>query len=267
MPPTLPCMTTKHEHPHPGPVRIPRPRSVAEGKVAMALGGRTTACDWLPVGLSDELDALRVEQLRLRDKAADLAAERDELIRTYRVEDGEYERALRDAARRGVEAPEDKRTGPGIRAAGLEALEDNLWATLGALAEVAEEVVRTVRSQEEDLLAGAREAFAAAQMKRLEAERLVTEAKAEEWRAGQFGRWVQSVADAGPMSRQPFPKPGPAPPVMLDHVVEAGLHRHWSRPTPAEPTRGAATPETDGMVTITADGEVLTDEPETGNAA
>ena len=143
MPPTIHVMTTtKHAHEHPGPVRIPRPRTILEGRAAMALGGRTTAVDWLPTGVSDELDKLRQEQLRLRDRAADLSAERDDLTRTFKREDAEYEKALRDAARRGVEAPKDTRTGPGLRSAGLEALEDNLWATLGALAEVAEEVVR-----------------------------------------------------------------------------------------------------------------------------
>ena len=101
-------------------------------------------------------------------------------------------------------------------------------------------------------------------MKRLEAERLVTEAKAEEWRAGQFGRWVQGVADGQLMSRQPHPKPGPAPPVMYPDVVEAGLHRHWSRPVPAEPTSSSAA--THDMVVIGADGKPLTDEPE-GDAA
>jgi hypothetical protein len=99
------------------------------------------------------------------------------------------------------------------------------------LAEVADEAVALIRERQDECLGDLRLRLDGAQEKRREAERLVAAAKREEWLVTRLGKWVTTVADDGPMGRQPTPPADVDPPANLSpHVVRAALSRPWHKP-------------------------------------
>lgn len=227
-------MTTKAQD---GPLLIPlRPGGRVEIRVALTerLKGHTTSANWLPAGLSPELDTLRVEFGRLRSRAAlDLQA-LDDLIAEHHAEDRKHQKALEHALRdpRAAEA-EDRRTSPEERDRQRDDLHERVDADVLVMAEVADRIIATIREQEPAILASLKIRLAQAQEKRREAERLMYEARQLEWMLHRQGQWTMNTSDDGPFGRQPAPTPEP-PPAMFDAgLLETSLDRPWHRPVPS----------------------------------
>ena len=192
------------------------------------LRGHSTAANWLPDGLWPELDQLRAEQLRVREQVVTELTAREALQARFRAEDKQHEERLRQAHREGrPDSVEDRRTAVEQRQAERKAIEENLWAGVIVLAEVAEQVIELVREREDDWLAGLRVQLEPAREKRREAERLFAEAKAEEWQLHQLGQWLQITSEDGPLGRQPAPLP--SPPQFSADVLRSSLEVPWHR--------------------------------------
>jgi hypothetical protein len=86
-----------------------------------------------------------------------------------------------------------------------------LSAAVVVLAEVADAVIELVREREDDWLADLRGRLEPAREKRREAQRLLDEAKAEEWGIHRLGMWVQVTSQDGAFGRQPSPTIEPPP--------------------------------------------------------
>ena len=99
----------------------------------------------------------------------------------------------------------DGRTPGEQRQAERAAIEERLWAGVIVLAEVTDAVIELVREREDDWLADLRVRLEPAREKRREAERLLAEAKAEEWRIHRLGQWLQITSEDGAFGRQPAP--------------------------------------------------------------
>jgi hypothetical protein len=229
--------TSNHE---PGPLQIPLP-SDTKTRVAMAehLRGYTTSERWLPEGLWPELDELRAEQLRLRDQvAADLDALHD-LLTKFRLEDREHQERLLQAHRDGrPTSAEDRRTPAGHRAAARTTIEERLWAGALVFAEHAEHVIDSVREHEDEWLVDLRSQLTGAEEKRREAERLLAEARAEEFHVQRLGQWVQATADDEAFGRQPAPTVQPVPRRFSPDALKGSLERPRHK---AKPWNGAKT--------------------------
>jgi hypothetical protein len=114
------------------------------------LGGHTTAANWLPPGLWEELDALRAEHLRIRQSVATELANLEELDQRFRDENERHAEALREAHRSGGgNGVEDRRMPPGQRARARAAVEERLWAGIVVFGEVADSIVQLVRDKED----------------------------------------------------------------------------------------------------------------------
>lgn len=97
------------------------------------------------------------------------------------------------------------------------------------LAEVVDAVVDLYRQREDDWLADLRARLEPAREKRREAERLLEEAKTEEWQLHQLGQHVQMTADDGPLGRQPVPTPSLPPAQFSVEVATSMLERPWHK--------------------------------------
>jgi hypothetical protein len=214
-----------------GTLKVPLPPDPkARTVMTEQLRGYTTSDRWLPEGMWPALDELRTEQLRLRAQvAADLSALND-LATRFRVEDLEHQERLRQAYRGGIPgAVEDTRTPSDQRAAGRAAAEEHVWAGAHVLAEHAERIIASVRDHEDDWLADLRSRLGVAVEKRREAERLLAEARAEEFRVHRMGQWVQATADDEAFGRQPAPAVEPVPRSLSPDALKDSLERPWHR--------------------------------------
>ena len=100
------------------------------------------------------------------------------------------------------------------------------------MAEVADEIINTLREQEPDILGELRVRLGAAEEKRREAERLIAEAK---WRGvdiHRLGQWLMTTSDHGPLGRQPAPRPEPMPAQFDRGLLATSLERPWHRQIP-----------------------------------
>jgi len=211
--------------------------ALARKHLVERLRGHTTSAHWLPEGLAPELDELRAEQLRLRSQ---IAAERDALralTARFTQEDAEFAQALREAYRSGTadspaKPPDDRRTPAEQRAAESGAATERLWAAAEVLADCGDTVIETVREHETEWLGDLRSQLTGVQEKRREAERLLAEARAEEFRAHRLGAWIQATADDLAMGRQPAPTVVPMPErfVLPQETLERPWHkvREWA---------------------------------------
>jgi hypothetical protein len=212
-----------------GPLKLPPPADADAHTAVRQLRGHTTAPGWLPAGLSPELDELRDEMARVRGRAQTDLDELEALRRKYRTEDRDHEAALKQAARAGSTA-EDRRTPEGARLAAVDPIDERLWATVEVMGEVADKVVATLREQEPDLLADLRVQLRTAEDKKREAERLLREAKTDEWRVHRLGQWVLNSSEDGPFGRQPAPTPEPPPACFNREMLRDSLTRPWHKP-------------------------------------
>jgi hypothetical protein len=223
------------DHQQPGPLVLPLspPSPDAARAVREKLRGHSTAANWLPEGLWRELDQLRAEQLRVRDQVAAELDGLEDLGARFREEDKQHDRELRQAQRDGSpEAVEDRRTPPEERQAERAAIEERLWAGVMVIGEIADAVIELVREREDDWLAELRMRLEPAREKRREAERLLAEAKAEEWRIHELGQWLQITSEDGAFGRQPAPDFEPPPERFSADMMQASLEVPWHRERP-----------------------------------
>jgi hypothetical protein len=215
-----------------GPLTFPpAPASVRWGQLADRLRGHTTSVDWLPEGLWPELDSLRVEHQRLRGQ---VAAELDGLAaldsKNLR-EDAQHADALRQAHREGTpNSVKDERTPTEERAAARAAIEERLWAGVQVLAEHADRIIEAFREHEDEWLGDLRSRRAAAEEKRHQAEQLLEQARAEEFRVHRLGQWLQAQSDDDPLyGRQPAPALTDVPEHVAAEAYRDALERPWHK--------------------------------------
>ncbi len=193
-------------------------------------GSHSTSDLWLPEGLWPELDELRSEHLRVRSQVAAELTALEALDQRFREEDKQHEHKLCQAHRDGDPASvEDRRTPSEQREGEREAIEERLWAGVIVFAEIVDQVVALSREREDSWLADLRSQLGPAREKRAEAQRLLEEAKAEEWALHRRGQWVQITADDGPLGRQPAPTPEPPPKQFSAEVASSMLERPWHK--------------------------------------
>jgi hypothetical protein len=214
-----------------GPLKFPRqPEHTRHRRALERLRGHTTA-DWIPVALSDELDELRGEMLKLRARAQESIDAITALDRQWRTEDRAQNLRLKHAARTGTEA-EDKRTDEGERLAAEDSHVERMWATVEVMAEIADKVVATVRDQEPSILADLRGQLTAREEAVRELERRLREAREQEWQTHKLGQWVMGTAEDKSFGRQPAPTPEPMPANFNSALLKISLERPWFKPLP-----------------------------------
>lgn len=233
-------MTNSVENQQAGPLKFPPPPDTkTRVAVNQQLQGHTTSAQWLPEGLWPELDELRGEQLRMRAQVAVELDALEALDRKHRLEDREHQQRLRQAHRDGdPSSAEDPRTPAGQRAAERAAIEERVSAGLHVFAEHAERVIDCVREHEDEWLADLRSQLTVAEGQRREAERLVAEAKADEFHVQRLGMWVQVTADDEALGRQPAPTRQPVPHQFSREAVKHAVERPWHK---LRPWNGAKT--------------------------
>ena len=130
---------------------FPRPPDPATHKTFQRIAGHATSAQWLPEGLSRELDELRAEQLERRaGLAADLAAV-SALAEGFVKEDRDRQTELRQAARDGGAPPPDGRTRAEERISQRTQIEERIWAGVHVYAELVDRVIDTIRTTEDEL--------------------------------------------------------------------------------------------------------------------
>jgi hypothetical protein len=205
-------------------------RAVDAGRALVEkLRGHAVDPGWLPTSglLGEALGGERAEHLRQLEGLQAAADAYRDAEATFLREDREHAAALRSYVREGGDPPADERTRLADREARLAALREDLEARVVVLAAHVERVVGLLRDREHDLLADLRAQLEPARAKRREAERLLAEAKGEEWHLAQLGRWVQQTSQDGPLGRQPAPIPSPPPAQFSEAMVRAALERPW----------------------------------------
>lgn len=102
-------------------------------------------------------------------------------------------------------------------------------------AELDDRALETVREHEAEWLGDLHSRLGPAREKRHQAELLLAEAKADEYRVYKLGQWLQITADDQPSGRQPAPVVGPVPEhVSVDVLADSRRVRGTRR------SRGAA---------------------------
>ncbi|MBN1529437.1 MAG: hypothetical protein JW895_10280 [Thermoleophilaceae bacterium] len=206
------------------------PRTKENARALRRLRGHSTAPNWIPAGLSGELDALRGEHLRLLGQVAAELAALDATSARFRREDQDHARALREAQRDGVpDSVEDTRTSTADRRSVLVAITERYWAAVAVLADLVDAVVSLYRQREDEWLADLRAQLGPIEEERREAQRVLDEARAKEWLIHRLGQHVQITSEAGPHGFQPAPAPEPPPPQFSAEVFESMLRRPWHR--------------------------------------
>jgi hypothetical protein len=102
-----------------------------------------------------------------------------------------------------------------------------LWSGVVVLGEVADQVIEVVRTYEDSWFTDLRCQLEPAREKRREAERLLEEAKSEEWLLHKMGQWIQLTSDDSAFRRQPHPSPSPPPAQFSTEVAASVLERPW----------------------------------------
>ncbi len=223
------------DHQQQGPLVLPLspPSADAARAVREQLRGHSTSANWLPEGLWPELDELRAEQLRVRNQIAAELAALDAVNTRFRDEDRQHERQLRQAQRDGTPWVGQGRPHPArATASGTRRSEERLWAGVMVFGEVADAVIELVREREDEWLADLRGRLEPAQEKRREAERLLAEAKADEWQLHQLGQWVQITSEDGAFGRQPAPAASEPPALFSAELLRSSLEVPWHRDRP-----------------------------------
>jgi hypothetical protein len=218
----------------PGPLPLPlSPSSPEAARAISQLQGHSTSALWLPQGLWPELDEIRAEHLRVREQVAAEQTALKAIDARFREEDRQHHLRLRQAHRQGRPGSvEDRRTPSEERRAERAQIEERLEAGIMVFAEVTTAVITLVRGREGDWLADLRRRLEPAQEKRREAERLLAEAKMEEWQLHQLGQWVQRTAEDGPLGRQPAPVSSAPPAQFSEEKLRSSLEVPWHRDRP-----------------------------------
>jgi hypothetical protein len=218
-----------------GPIRfLPAPSDVATRRLlAEKLRGHASAANWLPEGLTSELDRLRAAHLETRDRviaAGDAVAALEE---RHRAEDTDYEKALRQAHRDPQAPPvEDRRTPPEQREAEHVKARESYWAAVWVLGERVDAIHSYFRDHEADeLLAELRDRRTPLEEYQREARRVLREADVALWGLAQLGQWIQRVSDGVP---QPAPVPSTPPPMFNEQMLDRALERPWHKRHPEE---------------------------------
>ena len=99
------------------------------------------------------------------------------------------------------------------------------------LSEVVDSVTELVRDREDPWLADLRARLLPAQEKRREAERLLAEAKADEWQLHRLGQWVQITSEDGAFGR-PAPNASEPPAQFSADLLRSSLEVPWNRDRP-----------------------------------
>lgn len=213
----------------PGPLRWPvQPRERDASRALRRLGGHRTSQAWLPAGLDPKLDEARDEHLRLRGIVAAAIGEHGELRKRFAAEDEARDEGLRDAVRKGRSEPADKSTPSDEREVALADVERRLWAGAVVLAEHVEHVVELVRELESDLLGQLRDELPGVEKKKVEAQRLMAEARAAEARIAGIGMWIQDTSDDRALGGQPAPQ-GDAGGSVSREILARSVARPWYR--------------------------------------
>lgn len=147
---------------------------------------------WLPLDSGIEwLDDLGRDHRRLLAAQAATASERARLAAQFEQEDEDRREALAVSLRTGRDADVPDPTTPDQRAAALAELDQRLAAHRDALAGFIRDAIQTLEEQTPGWLADISASRAEAVEKRLEAQRLLAEADAQEARMWRLGEWVK----------------------------------------------------------------------------
>ncbi len=195
-----------------GPLLLPPHPTNGQLNADMAakLGGHATSRRWLPPDQGwPELDTVRDEYLRVRDAVAADLRKLGAVAAKHRAEDERLMTALQEAHRTAGPAPKDERTPEERRVAERSGIEASLWAGVKVLIEVVDKIHAVLSEHMDEWLAAIRARASEAQAKRKQAERLLEEAQAVEWRSVRLGKWLKS--QSGPFGAQPFPADEPMP--------------------------------------------------------
>ncbi len=208
--------------------RLPLPRDPKIRVLfATVLAGQRSAGGWLAAGVFDELDELRDEHRRrvTRVEAAIQTLLRRE--QDWKEEDAGRAEELRAAHRAGEAPPADERTADVEREAERARLTESVWAAAQVLAEHVTRVVETVRGREDEWLADLEGRLGPAAAKRREAERLLHQARAEEFQIHGRAKWLKAIADNGPLFPLVPALEGP-PSQWTPQRDTYTFSRHWS---------------------------------------
>jgi hypothetical protein len=199
-------------------------------------GGQVTSPSWLPTQgpLAESLADLRSRHLDRLGSASAAVAEWRRLSAAFEREDTQHVEALRQAVASREETPADTRTAEADRNDQLKALRERVEAEVVALAAVVEGIVAELREREDGLVAELAAELTPAAAKRREAERLLAEARAEEFSLTTTAKWLQRCADDnGGFAAQPAPSATAAPPAQWSGIAgHDPLARHWSELRP-----------------------------------
>ncbi len=177
-------------------------------------------------GLAD----LRARHVRLRDELSDVLAELKQLDADHKAIDERYREALLAAVMTGDRQPKDDRPSQAVRDSARRATEERALAIERALVRLQVELVEHFRAHETEWLDTLKQQLGPINAKRAEAERLLAEAAAEEWRLHALGRWVQRTADDGAIGVETAPLPDDPPGVLGFNGLERPRHEAERRP-------------------------------------
>jgi hypothetical protein len=149
----------------------------------------------------------------------------ESLRRKYAMEDRGHDLAARAAIRAGQSPPPDETTPAGERYAEVERAAAPLWPLVVVLSEVVLEAEAALKAAEPQLLGELGEELNAATAKRQEAQRLVDEARREEWQISRTATWIHNVVDGRAFSHQPRPRLCDPPPSFDGEDID--LQRPW----------------------------------------
>jgi hypothetical protein len=185
--------------------------------------------DWLPhqTGFA-ELDVLRQEHHRHLAQVGQAKAALTELKLRHRQADRAHSAALKDVHRRGDTPPPDERPSAAERDAERTPLVENLAAAVAVLDEFAERAIETIREHEDEWLATLRGRVSALEQKRHEAERLLDEARREQWVNDRLAAWLKGTADDRGFAPVPLAQIAEPPPSWQPGADAHAFRRHWS---------------------------------------
>lgn len=189
--------------------------------------------DFFPASLPmPEMEPLRDELARLRELLLDAVHVNKGLDARFKAEDEAHRRDLMEAALTGDEPPKDTRDDEADRASMRTAARERVVAVERAIVQYVATVADTFRAHEAEWLGQLRAQLGPIEAKRMEAQRLLAEAHAEEWRLAHFGLWIQRVANDDNMGvvvpPAPDADPGPViPPDAFERPAWDAANRSW----------------------------------------
>lgn len=204
------------------------PNEVCHVTIHEKFRGRATSDRWLPEGLSPGLDGLGAEHLQVRSQVQAALESLAVLDAGYLEEDQAHAQELRQAQREGrADDVADTRTPPDARQTHRAAVEDRLWAGVIVLGEVVDQVFEHILETAPTMLDELRGRLGSATEKKREAEKLLDEARTEEWHVAQQARWVRQHIGDRSFGAQPTPEPSLPPAQFSEAQLERALKIPW----------------------------------------